>query len=202
MAERKGRSGGGGRQKRSMRVASRAERTAPVAERRHDVPEVMRAAAIDRFGGPEVLTLHRLPVPVTTANEVLIAVDTAGIGSWDADMRAGWWPEGRPRFPLVLGSDGAGIVAAVGARVRRFKPGDRVYAYSFANPKGGFYAEFVAVAGEGVAPVPAGVDPRQAGAGAALGAAPLQGVHEGRRVQEDEAGGGDCGARRVGGGTR
>jgi len=39
----------------------------------------MRAAAIDRFGGPEVLTLHRLPVPVTEANEVLIAVDTAGI---------------------------------------------------------------------------------------------------------------------------
>src|SRR4030088_758948 len=110
------------------------------------VPDTMRAAAIDRFGGPEVLTLHTLPVPKVDAGEVLIALHTAGVGSWDADMRAGWWPFGRPRFPLVLGSDGSGWVAAVGSRVRRFSEGDRVYAYSFANPKGGFYADYVAVA--------------------------------------------------------
>jgi hypothetical protein len=64
MAVRKRSSGGGGRQQQSKRVASRAERAAPIAERRHDVPEAMRAAAIDCFGGPDELTLHRLPVPV------------------------------------------------------------------------------------------------------------------------------------------
>jgi NADPH:quinone reductase-like Zn-dependent oxidoreductase len=52
----------------------------------------MRAAAIDRFGGPEVLSIHSLPVPVPNAREVLIAVDTAGVGGWDADMREGWSP--------------------------------------------------------------------------------------------------------------
>jgi NADPH:quinone reductase len=187
MAARKRSSAGGGRQKQSKRVASRAERTAPVAERRHDIPEVMRAAAIDRFGGPEVLTLHRLPVPVTEANEVLIAVATAGVGGWDAEMRAGWWPSGRPRFPLVLGSDGAGIVAAAGARVRRFKPGDRVYGYSFANPKGGFYAEFVAVAVDGVAPIPAGLDLEHAGAVPVIGLTALQGIDEALRVKRGEA---------------
>jgi NADPH2:quinone reductase len=54
------------------------------------VPKTMRAAAIDRFGGLEVLTLHTLPVPSLDAGEVLIATDTAGVGGWDADMRAGW----------------------------------------------------------------------------------------------------------------
>jgi hypothetical protein len=44
-------------------------------------------------------------------------------GSWDADMREGWWPDGeRPGFPLVLGTDGSGTIAAVGSRVRRFTP--------------------------------------------------------------------------------
>src|SRR5258707_1743469 len=152
------------------------------------VPKTMHAAAIDRPGGPEVLSIHTLPVPHLDANEVLIAVDTAGVGRWDADMREGWSPSGRTHFPLVLGSDGAGIVAAVGARVRRFKPGDRVYAYSFANPKGGFYAEFVAVAVEGVAPVPAGLDLEHAGAVPTIGLTALQGVDEALRVKEGEAG--------------
>ena len=51
------------------------------------VPRTMFAAAIDRFGGPEVITAHALPVPEVDAGEVLIAVDTAGVGRWDADVR-------------------------------------------------------------------------------------------------------------------
>ncbi len=92
------------------------------------VPQVTRAAAIDRFGGPEVLTIHSLPVPRPDPDEVLIALHTAGVGSWDADMRAGGWPAGRPKFTIVLGTDGAGKVAAVGSRVRRLQVGDKVNA--------------------------------------------------------------------------
>jgi NADPH:quinone reductase-like Zn-dependent oxidoreductase len=69
-------------------------------------------------------------------------------------MRNGWYPGDRPSFPLVLGSDGSGKVAAMGSEVRRFKLDEDVYAYGFANPKGGFYAENVAVAAEKVARVP------------------------------------------------
>src|SRR5262245_53927692 len=105
------------------------------ARRVAKIPSDMRAAAIDRVGGPAVLTRHRLPVPVIDPGDVLIAVHTAGVGSWDADMREGWSPDGRrPRFPLVLGTDGSGTIVAVGSRVRRFTPGSSVYAYSFANP--------------------------------------------------------------------
>src|SRR5579885_625247 len=122
------------------------------ATRRHrvtrpeKVPEkkTMKAAAIDRFGPPSVLTLHELPVPEPGPGEVLVALSSAGVGVWDADIRKGWWPQGRPKFPLVLGSDGAGVVAGRGASVRRFREGDRVWAYEFINSKGGFYAEYVA----------------------------------------------------------
>src|SRR5258708_276489 len=92
------------------------------------LPKTMQAAALDRFGGPEVLSRHSLTLPELEAGDVLIAVNAAGVGGWDADMRAGWSPSGRePRFPLVLGTDGSGVVAAVGSRVRRFKTGDQVY---------------------------------------------------------------------------
>ena len=118
----------------------------------------MRAIAIDRFGGPEVLTMHMLPVPVPGASEVLIAVHTAEVGGWDADMRGGSLSGKKPRFPLVLGGGGSGTVAAVGSRVRRFKIGDPVYSYAWDNPKGGFYAEYVASPAETAAPVPAPLD--------------------------------------------
>jgi len=151
------------------------------------VPAMMRAAAIDRFGGPEVLTIHTLPVPVPDAREVLIALDTAGVGSWDAEMRAGWSPSGRTRFPLVLGTDGSGTIADVGANVRRLEIGDRVYSYSFDNPKGGFYAEYVAVAGERVAHIPDRLDFKRAGAIATTGLTALQGVDDALHVKKRES---------------
>ena len=150
------------------------------------IPTTMRAAAMDRFGSPEVLKLHRLPVPEIDAGEVLIALHTVGVGSWDADMRGGWWPFGKPRFPIVLGTDGSGRVAAVGSRVRRFKSTDKVYAYSFANPKGGFYAEYVAVAAEKVAPVPKPLDMRSAGAIGTTGLTALQGVDDALHLRRGE----------------
>jgi NADPH:quinone reductase-like Zn-dependent oxidoreductase len=147
----------------------------------------MHAAAIDRFGGPEVLTLHILPVPTVDKGEVLIEMHTAGVGIWDAEMRAGWSPSGRTTFPLVLGTDGSGKVAAMGSHIRRFKIGDSVYAYSFDNPKGGFYAEYVAVAEENVAPVPRGLNLEQAGAIPTTGLTALQGIDDALEVKRDEA---------------
>ena len=145
----------------------------------------MRAVAIDRFGGPDLLTVRTLPVPNLNAREVLIAVDVAGVGVWDAKARSGAWAE-RDDFPLVLGVDGAGTVAAVGSRVRRFRAGDRVYAYSYDNPKGGFYAEYVAVAASKVAAVPPRLDPLEAGAVPCIGLTALQGVDDALGIEAGE----------------
>src|SRR5258705_8517778 len=151
------------------------------------VPERMRAIAIDRFGGPEVLTMHTLPVRVPGASEVLIAVHTAEVGGWDADMRGGWSMSGKkPRFPLVLGGGGSGTVAAVGSRVRRFKIGDPVYSYAWDNPKGGFYAEYVASLAETAAPVPAPLDLAQAGAIPIAALTAIQGIDDALHLKQGE----------------
>jgi NADPH2:quinone reductase len=147
------------------------------ARKRPAIPDTMKAAAVDRFGPPSALAAHELPVPKPGPDEVLIAIDTAGIGSWDASIRDGSWRKpGRARFPLVPGVDGAGIVVAKGARVRRVRVGDRVYAYEFGNPHGGFYAEFAAARAEYVARVPKGISLRDAGAVATTGLTALQGI--------------------------
>jgi NADPH:quinone reductase-like Zn-dependent oxidoreductase len=140
------------------------------------LPATMKAAAVDSFGPPSRLKLHELPVPKPGANEVLISLDTAGVGIWDASIRNGSWRKGRPRFPLVPGVDGAGVVVAKGPRAKRFQIGDRVYAYEFGNKQGGFYAQFAAAGAEHVARVPKGLDLREAGAAATTGLTALQGV--------------------------
>jgi len=153
---------------------------------RSDLPKTMRAAAIDRSGGPEVLTVHILPVPQVGADEVLIAVRTAGVAVWDADIRQQLMHVSKPQFPLVMGSDGAGLVAAVGKAVTKFKVGDAVYAYCWDNPKGGFYAEYAAVPAICVARLPKGVSPDSAGALGASGLTALQGIDGALRIQSGE----------------
>ena len=161
--------------------------TSSKAEMRREqtFPATMKAAAIDRFGPPSVLKLHTLPMKKPGAGEVLIALHSAGVGVWDESVRDGSWrPYGRPKFPLVPGTDGAGVVTAVGARVRRFAIGDRVYAVKYA---GGFYAEAVVVETENVARVPSRLDLLSAGAAPVPGLTALQGIDKHLRVRRGES---------------
>jgi NADPH:quinone reductase len=151
------------------------------------IPAMMQAAAIDHGGDPGVLTLHTLPVPEPGPQDVLIALDTAGVASWDASIRQDpdMWGTHR-HLPLVLGTDGAGIIAAAGAGVRGFKVGDAVYAYSFDNPKGGFYAQYVAVAADHVGLVPGGLSLREAGAIGTTGLTAIQGIDDALHIKAGE----------------
>lgn len=120
-------------------------------------PDTMLAAVIDGFGGIETIALRALPVPEVGPGDILIRVEAAGVASWDADEREGKYAGAfgfEPKFPYVLGWDGAGTVAAVGGRVSRFKEGDRVYAASMPLPKGGFYAQYAVVAADNASHVP------------------------------------------------
>jgi NADPH:quinone reductase-like Zn-dependent oxidoreductase len=102
-------------------------------------------------------------------------------------MRGGWSPSGgHPDLPLILGSDGSGKVAAVGSHVRRLRLGEPVYAYSFSNRKGGFYAEYVAVAADHAAPVPSSLSMREAGAVPTTGLTALQGIDSALKVKRGE----------------
>jgi NADPH:quinone reductase-like Zn-dependent oxidoreductase len=126
--------------------------------------KTMHAAVIDKFGGP--ISIRTLPVPSLDAGEVLIRVEAAGIGVWDPFEQEGGFAEmmgSKPTFPYVLGSEGAGSVVEAGPNVKHLKSGDRVYAVALGNPKGGFYAEYVAVPAQQVSKIPGGLNADQAG---------------------------------------
>jgi NADPH2:quinone reductase len=130
------------------------------------LPKTMQVVAIDQFGGPETMKVRELPVPEVGPEEVLIHVESAGIGVWDPFEREGGFAKmmsTKPRFPYVLGTEGAGTVAETGDRVSQFKPGDRVYAVALANAKGGFYAEYAVVKADNVSHVPDQLTTEQAG---------------------------------------
>ena len=148
------------------------------------IPPTMRAAALDHFGPPSVLKIHTLPVKQPGPKQILIALHSAGVGIWDDSVRDGSWrPYGRPKFPLIPGTDGAGTVVALGQGVRGFAIGDRVYGVRYA---GGFYAEFVVLEAGNVARVPRRLDLLAAGAAPVPGLTALQGIDDHLKVRRGE----------------
>ena len=150
----------------------------PVLAAAVPLPKTMQAMAMDHPGGAEVVTLHTLAVPKPAADEVLIALHAAGVASWDVSSRQD--PSGLKHYavPFVLGTDGAGVIVAKGAKVKGFKIGDEVYSYSWDNPQGGFYAQYVAVPAERVGHVPKGLTLKQAGAAGTTALTAIQGIDD------------------------
>jgi NADPH:quinone reductase-like Zn-dependent oxidoreductase len=126
------------------------------------LPKMMKAAVVDKAGPPDAISMREVPVPRLAHNHVIIALEYAGVGGWDAAQRAGQYGPVKPG--TILGSDGSGTIAAVGSDVETFNVGDRVYSYSYNNPTGGFYAEFVSVPADRVGHVPAKLEMKVAGA--------------------------------------
>lgn len=150
----------------------------------------MRAIALDRFGGPETLKIQTVPAPEPDDDEILIHVENAGVGAWDPMEREGKFVEVlgiKPTFPYVLGTDGAGTVAAVGKNVKEFKEGDRVYAAELGNPKGGFYAQYAVVKEENASAIPGDLKMEQAAVLPSDGLTALCGLEEVLRLKKGES---------------
>jgi NADPH:quinone reductase len=111
----------------------------------------MKAILVRQFGGPEVLKLEEVPTPKPTAGQVLVRVHAAGVNPYDTYMRAGTYAI-KPPLPYTPGSDGGGVIEAVGEGVKKVKPGDRVYT---AKTVTGAYAEYALALEEQVHPLPA-----------------------------------------------
>ena len=153
------------------------------------IQKTMRAAAINRFGGIEEIKLQMLPVPEIEPDEVLIRIESAGVGVWDAFEREGGFAKMfgvEPKFPYVLGSDGAGTVSAVGEQANRFKEGDRVYAAALINPKGGFYAQYIAVKSANVSHIPGKLTIEEAGVMPSDAMTALRGLDDMLSLKEGE----------------
>ncbi len=87
----------------------------------------MRAVVCHRWGPVEDLTIEDVPAPTPAPGEVLIAVQATAVNYADSLMVAGRY-QTRPPLPFSPGLETAGIVAACGTGVTRFRPGDRVMA--------------------------------------------------------------------------
>ena len=118
----------------------------------------MLAIQITETGGPEVLRAVDLPAPKPGPGEVLIRHQAIGLNFIDTYMRTGLYPL---PLPAILGSEGAGVIEAIGEGVSRFKPGDRV-AHGAAGR--GAYVEYQALPADRVSRLPGGVEFKTAAA--------------------------------------
>jgi NADPH2:quinone reductase len=102
----------------------------------------MRAIRVHEYGGPAVMKLEEVPDPAAGPGEVVVRVRAAGVNPVDAYIHTGTYPR-KPALPYTPGQDGAGEVLSVGADVKDFKAGDRVYICGVGNTVAGAgtYAE-------------------------------------------------------------
>lgn len=118
----------------------------------------MRAIRFEQTGGPEVLQLAQVDTPAPGPGQILVRHEAIGINFIDTYHRTGLYPV---KLPSGLGSEGAGVVEAVGEGVTRFKVGDLA---AYAGGALGAYADQAVVAAERAVRPPAGIDARVAAA--------------------------------------
>ena len=119
----------------------------------------MKAVVVERYGPPEVLRIIERPIPTPKDDEILIRINATTVTSGDWRIRSQTVPTGfglimrlvfglrKPRQP-ILGSELAGVVAAIGRDVTRFKVGERVFAFS--DVRLGCHAEYIALPQDGM----------------------------------------------------
>ncbi|KAB7754807.1 NADP-dependent oxidoreductase [Mycolicibacterium mucogenicum] len=124
----------------------------------------MKAFALTRYGKKNTVKPVERPVPDLRDDDVLVQIHATSINPLDLKIRNGELKPLLPyKLPLVLGNDLAGIVVKTGPRVRRFAPGDAVYAKPNQDRIGTF-AEYLAVNENDVARIPKTVTMNEAAA--------------------------------------
>jgi NADPH:quinone reductase-like Zn-dependent oxidoreductase len=144
----------------------------------------MKAAYIERHGGPEELKYGDLPDPVAAPGEVVVDIHAASVNGADWKVRAGgsYKPA---RFPHILGRDLSGVVSAVGEGVTELRPGETVFGVSEANRES-CYAEKIAIRAAIVARKPDGFSHVEAAAVALVGLTAVVSIEETLRLKAGE----------------
>jgi NADPH:quinone reductase-like Zn-dependent oxidoreductase len=144
----------------------------------------MKAAFIEQFGGPDVLRYGDLPDPVAGSGEVLVDVAAASVNGADWRVRAGNYSQ-TLKFPLVLGRDFSGTVAALGDGVGDLKVGDEVFGVLEAGREGA-YCDRLAIKSAIVARKPAALSHIDAAALALTGLTAIISIEQTIKLQRDE----------------
>jgi NADPH:quinone reductase-like Zn-dependent oxidoreductase len=143
----------------------------------------MKAAFIERYGGPEELRYGELPDPVAGPGEVVIDVHAASVNAADWKVRAGQYQQAK--FPLILGRDFSGVISTVGEGVTDLKVGDAVFGVCEAGQEGA-YAEKIAVKASIVAKKPDGLSHVNAAALALTGLTALSAIEDTLKLKPGE----------------
>jgi NADPH:quinone reductase-like Zn-dependent oxidoreductase len=114
--------------------------------------DAMKAATIVEYGPPNVIQLTETPLPDPGSGQLRVQVSAAGAGPWDTLVREGQSGVSQS-LPLILGSDIAGTVDAIGANVSGFALGDEVYGLTNEHFTGG-YAEYAVASARSMARKP------------------------------------------------
>jgi NADPH2:quinone reductase len=125
----------------------------------------MKAIRVRQFGDPEVMVVEDVADLTPGAGQVLVRLHAAGVNPVETYIRSGNYPI-KPPLPYTPGTDGAGIVEAVGSGVTSVLPGTRVFVGHTSGGTTGTYSQQAAIGASGVHPLPDGVSFAQ---GAALG---------------------------------
>jgi len=104
----------------------------------------MKAAMIERHGGPEVFVYGDLPDPTANPGEVVVDIHAASVNAADWKVRSDEYGGASLSFPYVLGRDFSGVVSTVGEGVDEFSAGDAVFGVCDVGQEGA-YAEQIAV---------------------------------------------------------
>ena len=143
----------------------------------------MKAAFIERYGGPELLKYGDLPDPEAGSGGVVIDVHAASVNAADWKVRAGQYAQAT--FPLILGRDFSGVISTVGAGVADLKRGDAVFGVCESGQEGA-YAEKIAVKAPIVAKKPDSLSHVNAAALALTGLTALSAIEDTLRLKPGE----------------
>ncbi|KAK6495442.1 NADPH:quinone reductase, variant 2 [Arthrobotrys musiformis] len=115
-----------------------------------------RAIQISKTGGTDVLEINQVPIPKPQPGQILVKAAYAGVNFIDTYFRTGLYPVS---LPFTLGSEGSGIVEAVGEGVTKYKPGEEVVYYG-----AGAYTEYLNVPEKAISHIPEGLKLEEAAA--------------------------------------
>ncbi len=144
----------------------------------------MKAAYIQKFGGPEVLTYGELPDPAAGPGQIVVDTVATSINAADWKVCAGEYA-GQAKFPMILGRDFSGVVSALGAGVQDLRVGDEVFGV-LEGGRDGTYAEKIAIGGAIVARKPASMTHVEATALALTGLTALCAVEDSLKLKSGE----------------
>ena len=146
----------------------------------------MKAFVVDRYGSADRVRASEVPDPEMREDDVLVEIHAAGVNPLDSKIRDGEFKLLLPyRLPLILGNELAGVVIRVGSRVRRFKPGDEVYARPDKNRIGTF-AELIAVSEDDLAIKPKSLTMEEAASMPLAGLTAWQALIEKARLKKGQ----------------